>query len=76
MVHDPSRGGQDDKAKLARGEQIVDPVLQLGKFDIKAGRDDTTLVETTVEMNDNLSRTVIINNLKLLNVTCIWGEEG
>lgn len=69
MVHNASRGSQDDKAKLTRGEQVFNPVFHLWNLDVKAGRDNTTLVEATVQVDDNLSRTVVINDFKFINIT-------
>lgn len=68
VIHNASRGGQDNEAKLTRGQQVVDPILQLGKLNIEAGRDDTTLVEAAIKMDDDLSSTMVINDFKLVNV--------
>lgn len=69
VVHDAIRGGQDDEAKLTRREQVVDPVFHLWQLDIVTGRDDTTLVQTAIQLNDNLTGTVIIDNLKFTDIT-------
>lgn len=45
VVHDASRGGQDDIAELTRGQQADSPLLKIRELDIVAGRDDTSLVE-------------------------------
>lgn len=59
---------QDDDTKGTSGEQQVDPGLNLVDLDVEAGRDDTGLVETSVQLDDDLSSTVIIDDLKLSNV--------
>ena len=46
VVHDTSRGGQDDVAELTGRQQLDDPLLEIGQADVVAGRDDTSLVET------------------------------
>ena len=46
VVHDTSGGGQDDIAELTSGQQLDDPLLEVGQTDVVAGGDDTSLVET------------------------------
>lgn len=69
MVHNTSRGSKDNETKLARGEEVVNPVLQLGKLNVKARGNNTTLVEASVQVNNNLSGAVIINDFEFINVT-------
>lgn len=45
MVHNAGRRGQDNVAELTRGQQLDDPLLEVGKADVKAGRDNTALVK-------------------------------
>ena len=70
VVHDTSTGGQDDVAELTRRQQLDDPLLKVTKLDVVAGRDDTGLVETAVELNDNLATAVVVNLLEFTNVAC------
>jgi hypothetical protein len=37
--------------------------------DVESGRDDTSLVQSTVELNDDLSTSVVIDDLEFTNVT-------
>lgn len=69
VVHDTSRGSQDDVTELSGGQQVVSPSLNVGDLDVESGRDNSTLVQSTVQLNDNLTRTVVINVLELTNVT-------
>ena len=69
VVHDTSRGGKDDVTELTGGEEVGDPLLNIANSDVEARRDDTSLVKTAVKLNNNLARSVIINVLKLVNVT-------
>jgi hypothetical protein len=46
VVHDTSRGGEDDIAELTGRQQLDDPLLEIGQADVVAGGDDTSLVET------------------------------
>ena len=43
--------------------------VHLVKSDVESWGDDTTLVETTVEFNDDFAGAVIINNFELSDVT-------
>ena len=68
VVHDTSRGGQDNVAKLTGGQQAHNPLLEIGQADVVAGRDDTGLVETTVELDNDLAGAVVVNLLEFANV--------
>ena len=46
VVHNTSRGGQDDVAELTRGKELGSPLLEVTELDGVAGVDDTALVET------------------------------
>lgn len=69
VVHDTSRSGKNNETKLSSREKVVDPVLNLANADIEARRDDTSLVNTTVKLNNDLTGTVVIDVLKLTDVT-------
>lgn len=70
VVHDTSGGGQDNVTELTSGQQLDDPLLEIGETDVVSGGDDTGLVETAVQLNDNLARAVVIDLLELANVAC------
>jgi len=71
VVHDTSRGGQNDVAELTGRQQLDNPLLEVGQADVVAGRDNTGLVETAVQLNDDLAGAVVIDLLELANVTCV-----
>ena len=62
----------DDDTKGTSGEQQVDPRLDLGGLDVEAGGDDTGLVETAVQLDDDLARAVVIDDLEFTNVA--WAK--
>lgn len=68
VVHDTSGGGQDDETELTGREKLLDPLLHILELDVVAGRDDTGLVETAVELDDDLAVAVVVNLLELANV--------
>lgn len=69
VVHNTSRGGQNDVTELTRRQQVGNPLLNVVDLDVESGRDNTDLVQSTVELDDNLTGSVVINVLKVLNVT-------
>lgn len=69
MVHNTSRGGQDDVTELTRRQQVGNPLLNVVDLDVESGRNNTDLVQSTVELDDNLTGSVVINVLEVLNVT-------
>jgi len=68
VVHDTSRGSEDNVTELTRGQQLDDPLLHVAELDVVAGRDDTGLVDAAVELDDNLAVAVVIDLLELANI--------
>ena len=69
VVHDTSRGGEDNVAELTGGQQLDDPLLEVGETDVVAGGDDTGLVQAAVELDDDLAGAVVVNLLEFADVT-------
>lgn len=69
VVHDTSGGGQDNVTELTGRKQVGGPLLEIGKLDVETGGDNTALVDTTNELDNDLAGTVVINLLELANVT-------
>lgn len=68
MVHDARRGGEDDVAERTGGKHVRNPALNLVKRNAEAGRDNTALVDATVQVDDDLARTVVVDNVEVANV--------
>lgn len=68
MIHNAITGREDNITKLTAGQQVTGPVFHFPDLDIKTGRNDTTLVQPTIQLDDNLTRTVVINNFEFINV--------
>ena len=68
VVHDTSRGGQDDVTELSGRQQVVGPSLDVANLDVESWGDDTTLVQSTGQLHNNLSGSVVIDVLELANV--------
>ena len=69
VVHDTLRGGQHDVTELTAGKEVASPHLNLIDLNIEAGRDAAALVETTNQIDNNLSRAMIVHNGNVTNVT-------
>ena len=71
VVHDTVGGGQDEETELTRGQQVTNPLFHSVELDIETGRNDTTLVQTTVELDNNLSSAMVIDDFEFINVTVL-----
>jgi len=71
VVHDTGGGGEDDVTELTRWEKLDDPLLEITEADVVSWGDDTSLVESAVQLNDNLAGSVVIDLLELANVTVL-----
>lgn len=69
VVHDTSRGGENDVTELTGGKQLDNPLLHVAELDVVAGGDDAGLVDAAVELDDDLAVAVVIDLLELANVT-------
>jgi len=69
VSHDAEGGTQDDVTELTRRKEVHNPVLDLANLDIESRANDSTLVQTPVELNYNLVSTMIVNNGKFSNVS-------
>lgn len=77
MIHDTSRGSQHQVTELTGWQQISHPLLDISNLDGETRRNNTALVQATVQLNDDLSGTVVVNNLKLTDVSVLLhdGQE-
>jgi hypothetical protein len=68
VVQDTGRGGEDDVSESSRRKEQSDPVLDIPDGDVVTGRDDTGLVKSSVQLDDDFSRTVVVDDLELADV--------
>ena len=64
VIHDAAGGGEHHVAELSGGQQVVGPLLDLSNGHVKSGGDHSALVQTTSQIDNDLSRSVVINNLR------------
>jgi hypothetical protein len=67
-VNEVNSTHEDYNAKSTSRKQQVYPGLDLSDLYIESRRNDTAFVQATVQLNNNLPRTVIVNQLKFANV--------
>lgn len=71
VVHDADVGGQDDVSELTGWEDGRAEFLEVLDLEVKAGRDDSALVEAAVEVNNDLSSAGIINDGEVVDVSVL-----
>ena len=68
MIHDTPGGGEDHVAELSGGQKVVGPLLYLSDGHVKSGGDHSALVQTTSQIDNDLSGSVVIHNLSSENI--------
>jgi hypothetical protein len=68
MIHNASTCSKNDISNASSRQQLIHPLLQIRKTNVESWGDDTTFVESAVELDDDLSRSVVIDFLKFANV--------
>lgn len=71
VVHDTLVGGKDEDTELTGGEGGVDEVLELLGGQVETGWDDTALVKATVEVDNDLAWSGVIDDLELVDVSVL-----
>lgn len=76
VVHDTVGSGENDISELSWGEDVVDELLEVLEFKIVSGWDDSALVQSAVQLNNDLACSLVVNDFKLVDVTYTreWGE--
>ena len=69
MVHDSLVSGQDKSSELTGWKDSVAEVLEVLELKVEVWRDNTALVESSVQVYDDLASTGIIDNLEFSNVS-------
>jgi hypothetical protein len=68
MCEDSLSGGKDEVTELSRWEDVVGPFLEISDLNVVSGTDDSTFVDSTNKLDDDLFASVVIDNLELTNV--------
>lgn len=68
MIHDSSTGCENNVSELTGWKQLDDPLFEITELNVITWVDASSLVETTIELNDNLSVAVIVDLFEFSNV--------
>lgn len=71
VVHDAEGGGEDNLTELSGREDVVNELFEVLELEVVAGGDDTALVESAVELNDDLAIALVVDNLELADVAVL-----
>ena len=71
VVDDALVGGEDDETELSRGKDLVAELLEVLELQIESGRDHSALVESTVQVDNNLAISLVIDDLELADVAVL-----
>lgn len=69
VIHNTIGRGQNNVTKLSRWKYVLHPLLHIVHFAVKARRDNSTLIDSANQIHDNLASAVVIQNLKLANIS-------
>ena len=75
VVHDTLVGGEDDVAELSGWQDLVNKLLEVLKLEVESWGDDTALVQSTVELNDDFAGSGIIDDLELIDVAMLLHDS-
>jgi hypothetical protein len=68
MIHNSSARSQHNISDASRGQELINPLLQIRKSDVEARGNDSTFIQTSIQLNDDLAGAVVIDFLKFANV--------
>ena len=71
VIHDSLVGGQENVAELSGWEDVVKEGLEVFDFQVESWIDDSALVESSVQVNDDLSISSIIDDLEVVDVSVL-----
>jgi len=72
VVHDPRRSRHDDGTEQTRRQQAPDPLLNVVVRQIISRGDDAELDESAVQLDDDLTSSVIVDVFELVDVACLF----
>lgn len=71
VVNDTLGSGQHNKTKLTGRQELVHPLFHILDLNVIAGRDGATLVQATIQGDDDLAGTMVIDDFKVINVAVL-----
>lgn len=74
VVHNALVGGEDNVAELTGWEDGVGEIFELVEGEVEAWGDNTALVEATVQVNNDLTGTGIVDDGEIVDVSLLLHE--
>lgn len=70
LVHDAEGRRQHQVAEPTGGKNVLHPLLKVCGGYIEARGDDSALVDSADELDDDLARPVVVDHLELSDISC------
>ena len=75
VVDDTLVGGKDEETELSGRQDVVAELLEVLQLEVESRGDDSALVKSTIEIDDDLAISLIINDLELANVAVLLHDS-
>ena len=69
VVHDSVISRQDYESELSGWQDLGQSLFEVSNLQVKSCGDNSTFIDSSVELNDNLAISLIINDFEFINVT-------
>ena len=67
---------KNNNPKPSSRQQQIDPTLNLGMLDVEPGRDNARFVQSAVELDDDFTGAVVVDDFEFTYVACRGGRWG
>ena len=75
VVDDTLVGSEDDETELSGWENLINELLEILQLEVESWGDDTALVKSSIELNNNLSGSSIVNNLEFVDISMLLHDS-
>jgi len=71
VVHNTSGSCENNVAELTRWQELDNPLLKICQANVVSWGDDTSLVEAAIQLDDDFSRSVVIDLLEFSDIAVL-----
>ena len=71
VIHDSLVGSKDNVSELSGGEDLNEEFLEVLELNIESWGNDSTFVESSVKFDDDLSGSLVINDLEVIDISML-----
>ena len=75
MGEDSLVGGEDEVTELSGGQNVAGPLLEVSEDNVVPGGDDSALVDSSEEFDNDLLASVVIDDFELTNVVVLLHDS-